>query len=159
MQFLVTSKKAIEVISVLTLFKPFGGLVWAATCAMIASQTTFLFIIRKVVKSFQIFEKIGSDFKGMSNLAKFQGIYLPFRLFTAFITDIALPLALLLQEARPISWLRKEIFSTRLALIGQWLICLMFLSHGYRCILLSMLVPIQYSKVRERLEACNYEWN
>ena len=33
-------------------------------------------------------------------------------------------------------------------LIGQWLICLMFLSHGYRCILLSTLVPIQYSKVR-----------
>ena len=65
MQFLVTSQKAIEIISVLTLFKPFGGLVWAATCAMIASQTTFLVIIRRVVNSFQTSEKFGTDFKGM----------------------------------------------------------------------------------------------
>ena len=83
MQFLVTSKKAIEIISVLTLFKPFGGFVWAATCAMIASQTTFLFIIRKMVNSFQIYGKIGIDFKGMFNL-KVCCLYLPFHSFTAF---------------------------------------------------------------------------
>ena len=63
------------------------------------------------------------------------------------ITDIVMPLALLVQEAMPESWFKKRMFASRIALIGQWLVCLMFLSHGYRCILLSTLVPIQYSKV------------
>lgn len=68
--------------------------------------------------------------------------------FLTHFSDIALPLAALMQEAVPNSWLKKRIFSSRIALIGQWLICLMFLSHGYKCVLLSTLVPIQYSKVK-----------
>ena len=61
LQLLVTSKKASEIISMYTLFKPFDGFVWAATCVLLCFQTTILLIIRMTLKSLTSEGRFGSD--------------------------------------------------------------------------------------------------
>ena len=142
----MASKKASEIVTIYTLFKPFDGLVWTAIGIMICVQAIFLVVIRKILSYITSPGKFGNNyFQGMESLFLWWPSIL---IFYPTSLDIALPLALLMQDSRPEYWFRKQLFSARIVAIGQWLVFLMFLSHGYKCILLSTLVPIQYSKVK-----------
>ena len=129
-----------------TLLRPFNGSVWISLCVMMFVQTSYLVMIRKILSY------TTSTWRFRKNY--FRGILINyyvgtmFRLiFKSIFLDIALPLILLTEETLPDSWFEKQKFSSHTALLGQWMLLLMFLSQGYKCILLSTLVPIQYSKV------------
>ena len=65
-KFLVCSKKASEIISMDTLFKPFDGIVWLAIVALLFAQTSFLVAIRKIIGSATFYMISGNDyFKGI----------------------------------------------------------------------------------------------
>ena len=56
-----------------TLFKPFDGIVWLATCALLFAQTTFLVAIRKILGSMTSYMRFGKDyFKGICRKLQLQ---------------------------------------------------------------------------------------
>ena len=61
-QFRVASKKASEIVTIYTLFKPFDGLVWTAIGIMICVQTIFLVVIRKILSYITSPGKFGNDY-------------------------------------------------------------------------------------------------
>ena len=56
--------KAYEIVALNTLFKPFDGFVWVATCLLICVQTSLLIAIRKILLSLlsaRDSRKLGND--------------------------------------------------------------------------------------------------